>query len=317
MPQVELGSRFEGIGTFLNLKKAFDDATRQMQWEKEKLMFSGGVDLAKEQMGNKAMLERTLVGAGQLGLQDVGTPPTAPVAPNQADFMKTGVNLNPQQLESIGAYLASGQMGPKGVEFAKRMQEAGGLGNIAGLDRNAFAEAQNQFKGARGAFETAKKNYQPDLQLRPIDTGGATNTVLPKGYTLVRVPGMKPRILKTSSLVGQQGKLSRALTDTEKLIKGQFGGYIPSDANKYNEAFRKYWPNIAKKHSVDMTAEEALGEQSLPSGVSASGMGALDEEEILNAIQEARTAGKDDNFLASRLTAAGLEPAKIQELLTR
>jgi len=69
MPRtVKLGTRgagvYKGIAGFMDIKKAFDEATRKMKWEKEKLTFSEGRKDIRAAKGERGATSRSLIRSG-------------------------------------------------------------------------------------------------------------------------------------------------------------------------------------------------------------------------------------------------------------
>ena len=74
MPKtVKLGNKYRGLGTFLDLKKAFDDAQRQKAWEKEKLLFASKKQSDAATVAHQRSMELNYPGRGKTTPQDFMT----------------------------------------------------------------------------------------------------------------------------------------------------------------------------------------------------------------------------------------------------
>jgi len=112
--KVKSGSRLQGIAKFLNMKKAFDDAIRQRQWEKEKLLFADKSNKESAMIGQRGYLARRLLTEGYTSeptRAEVGSPGWNAKAD---ELMQRGVVMTPESgpVETpadIGGYIASGK----------------------------------------------------------------------------------------------------------------------------------------------------------------------------------------------------------------
>jgi len=111
---VKSGSRLQGIAKFLNMKKAFDDAIRQREWEKETLLFADKSSKESAMIGQRGYLARRLLTEGytpEPTRAEVGSPGWNAKAD---ELMQRGVVMTPESgpVETpadIGGYIATGK----------------------------------------------------------------------------------------------------------------------------------------------------------------------------------------------------------------